>query len=53
MADRGERRTQGGDSEGSTAQLSKLSDLGVTKTQTSRWQKLAELDDGDFEVRMR
>lgn len=27
-----------------------LADLGVTKTQSSRWQKLAEMSDRDFEV---
>jgi N6-adenosine-specific RNA methylase IME4 len=30
----------------------KLSDLGVTKTQSSRWQKLADLDEPAFEVRV-
>jgi hypothetical protein len=29
-----------------------LSDLGVTKTQSSRWQKLGALDDGAFETRI-
>lgn len=52
MKESGERRGQGGDSEGSTAQLSKLADLGVTKTQSSRWQKLAALPDDKFKVRV-
>ncbi len=33
------------------AKLPALADLGVTKTQSSRWQKLAELGDDDFEAR--
>jgi phage N-6-adenine-methyltransferase len=45
MKDRGQRAGQGqGDGKGRKAQpLPKLSDLGVTKTQSSRWQKLAAL----------
>jgi len=48
-------------SEGSTARLSKLielrpatqlADLGITKTQSSRWQKLAGIDDQAFERRV-
>jgi N6-adenosine-specific RNA methylase IME4 len=30
----------------------KLSDLGITKTQSSRWQELAELDDDNFETKV-
>jgi N6-adenosine-specific RNA methylase IME4 len=30
----------------------KLSDLGITKTQSSRWQELAELDAGNFETKV-
>jgi hypothetical protein len=29
-----------------------LSDLGITKTQSSRWQKQAKLDDRDFEKQL-
>ena len=35
-----------------TAQAPKLSDVGVSKTQSSRWQKLAALDDEMFERRI-
>jgi N6-adenosine-specific RNA methylase IME4 len=51
MEKRGERRAQGqGDGKGRRVQpLPKLADLGVNKTQSSRWQSLAALDDGTFE----
>jgi N6-adenosine-specific RNA methylase IME4 len=51
MEDRGERRAQGqGDGKGRSVQpLPKLSDLGINKTQSSRWQYLAALDDSHFE----
>jgi hypothetical protein len=47
------RREQGqGESKGRTLQLlPKLSDLGVSKTQSSRWQQLAALDEDTFERR--
>jgi hypothetical protein len=55
MKETGEREAKGGDrrSKSQPATLiPKLSDLGVTKTQSSRWQKLAELDDATFEAKV-
>ena len=55
MAERGERESAGRPDNSNTAlPLSKpatLADLGVTKMQSSRWQKLAELDEDDFEAK--
>jgi N6-adenosine-specific RNA methylase IME4 len=54
MEDRGERRTQGrGDGKGRSAQpLPKLADLGINKTQSSRWQRLAALAPETFEAKV-
>ena len=52
--DGGKRRTRrrhGDRKSGSQDVTPKLADLGVTKTQSSRWQKLGSLDDSDFQAR--
>jgi N6-adenosine-specific RNA methylase IME4 len=59
MAERGEREAKGGDrrSKSQPATLveappPRLSDLGINKTQSSRWQALAALDDDLFEAKV-
>jgi N6-adenosine-specific RNA methylase IME4 len=57
MAERGQRQKSGdagANPDGSKKRPSapKLSDLGVTKTQSSRWQALAALDSSTFEDRV-
>jgi N6-adenosine-specific RNA methylase IME4 len=52
MAENGERETRGGDRRAkSQDETLRLGDLGVTKTQSSRWQHLALLDQEEFEAR--
>lgn len=53
MAERGERavRGQAQKSHDATFQPPQLADLGVTKQQSHRWQKLGEMDDAAFEQR--
>jgi N6-adenosine-specific RNA methylase IME4 len=57
MGERGERETQGGDRRSKSqratlVQTPKLSDLKVTKSQSSRWQRLADMDSNTFEARV-
>jgi hypothetical protein len=47
MAKRGER-AKGGDPKSRPATLATLPDLGVTKTKSSRWQKLGDMVDQRF-----
>jgi N6-adenosine-specific RNA methylase IME4 len=51
MAERGERAVR--KNMKSQAATSKLADLGLTKTQSSRWQQLAVLDANTFESRVK
>jgi hypothetical protein len=50
MADKGERAVGGGICAKSCGLLL-FPTFGVTKTQSSRWQKLAAMDEDDFEAR--
>ena len=57
MAERGERQKPGDDprgvnSRGAQPLKPKLADLGINKTQSSRWQALAELDPASFETKV-
>jgi hypothetical protein len=54
MAERGERdQGKGGDRKSrSLVATVKLSDIGISKTQSSRWQQMAELDDAAFELKI-
>jgi N6-adenosine-specific RNA methylase IME4 len=54
MRERGERRDHSQRSRGETSDAlpPKLADLGVTKTQSSRWQAMAALDSDAFEAKV-
>jgi N6-adenosine-specific RNA methylase IME4 len=53
MANQKERHSGRGDQKtGSQAATPKLADLGINKTQSSRWQKLAALDKAVFETKV-
>jgi N6-adenosine-specific RNA methylase IME4 len=53
MANQKERHSGRGDQKtGSQAATPKLADLGINKTQSSRWQKLAALDRAVFETKI-
>lgn len=54
MADDGERETRGGDRKSKSREktLITLESLGVTKTQSQKWQQLAGLSKPDFEERV-
>jgi len=52
MAERGERDKGHYRKSLSSTALPKLADLGVSKTQSSRWQRLADMNDAEFEARV-
>jgi hypothetical protein len=52
MATKGERHDGAGRKERSQPVTVKLDDLGVTKMQSSRWQKLAKLPEEKFEEKL-
>ena len=55
MAERGEREAKGGDRKSKSQPatlIPKLNDLGVSKTQSSRWQRFAALDTDEFEAKV-
>jgi hypothetical protein len=49
MADRGERHSRGDSNQHAKSQAATLQNLDINKSQSSRWQKLAEIEEGDFE----
>jgi hypothetical protein len=49
MAGRGERHCRGDSNQHAKSQAATLQNLDINKSQSSRWQKLAEIGEGDFE----
>jgi hypothetical protein len=49
MADRGERHRRGDSNQHAKSQAATLQNLDINKSQSSRWQKLAEIEEDDFE----
>ena len=49
MAERGERHRQGDSNQYAKSQAATLQNLDINKSQSSRWQKLAGIDAGEFE----
>jgi N6-adenosine-specific RNA methylase IME4 len=52
MRQRGERHEQGQGVKSRAATLPKLADFGVSKSQSSRWQRLVDLDEEKFEAKV-
>lgn len=49
MANRGERHRRGDSNQHAKSQAATLQNLDINKSQSSRWQKLSDLEEGDFE----
>ena len=49
MADRGERHRRGDSNQHAKSQAATLQNLDINKSQSARWQKLADIEEDDFE----